>query len=230
MFKLLAILGIFCVSSSMGQTFENIRSQKDEDKIIIVYDLVSIDPGSRVTVRIFSSLDDYKLPLKNVTGDVGIVLPGPNKRIIWQVDTTISNDYQGIVFKFESESSAGWRVISPAASGISRGKENTIQWQGGRDNDEIIIQLLKPDSEVEEIARTKNTGSFKWNTPKTLKPGKSYVLVITSHDTSIEHRFTIKRRIPLGYYAIPGGLGILMIALLGGDSGSDDLPDAPLPN
>ena len=90
MLKLLVIIGIFCVSTAFGQTFENIRTQKDEDKIIIVYDLVSIDQGSKVNVSVFSSLDNYILPLTNVTGDVGTVFPGPNKRIIWKAGEVIA--------------------------------------------------------------------------------------------------------------------------------------------
>lgn len=228
MYKLLAISWIFYVSSSFGQTFENIRSQRDEDKIIIVYDLVSNEPGSNVIVRVFSSLDDYGNPLTNVTGDIGTVLPGPNKRIIWQVDPSIAKEYLSILFKFESETFAGWRIVSPTAKGMRRGKSNNIQWQGGSTGDDITIQLLKPDAEA--IAQMKNTGSFDWNTPKILKPGSGYVIRITSNNNSMEHRFSIKRKIPLGYYGIPvAGLAIYLVSTIG-NSGSNDLPDAPLPN
>jgi hypothetical protein len=196
-----------------------------------VYDLISIDPGSRVTVRVFSSLDDYKVPIKNAIGDIGAVLPGPNKRIIWQVGQTIASDFQGILFKFEGQTFAGWKVVSPTSRGMTRGKSNIIQWQGGFPGDDVTINLLKPGSEeVEEIAQTKNTGSFNWNTPKNLKPGTGYVIRITSLDNSIEHRFSIKRKVPLGYYGIPVAGVVIFIAIISRDSDSDELPDAPLPN
>ena len=231
MFKWLAIIGIFSTASSLGQTFENIRVQRDEDKIIIVYDLVSIDQGSTVTVRVFSSLDDYKVPLKDIIGDIGTVKPGPNKRIIWQVGDIIASDYQGILFKFESQTFAGWRIVSPTEKGMKRGKKNTIQWQGGFPGDDVLIQLQKPGSEeVEEIVQTKNSGSYGWEIPKDLKPGNGYVLHLTSGDNTVEYRFSIKRKLPLGYYAIPVGLGIIIGAILLQEDKSDDLPDAPLPN
>jgi len=231
MYKWLAIIGIFSAASSMGQTFENIRVQRDEDKIIIVYDLVSIDQGSTVTVRVFSSLDDYKLPLKNVTGDIGTVKPGPNKRIIWQVGEIIANDYQGILFKFESQTFAGWRIVSPTEKGMIRGKKNTIQWQGGFPGDDVLIQLQKPGSEeVEEIVQTKNSGSYGWDIPKDLKPGNGYVLHLTSGDNTVEYRFSIKRKTPLAYYGIPAAGLVILVAVLIHGSGTDDLPDAPLPN
>jgi len=231
MLKWLAFIGIFCASSALGQTFENIRVQRDEDKIIVVYDLVSIDPGSRVTVRVFSSLDDYKQPISNTTGDIGSVLPGPNKRIIWQVGETIANDYQGILFKFEGQTFAGWKVISPTSKGMIRGKTNVIQWQGGFPGDDVSIDLLKPGvEEIENIAQIKNSGSFLWDTPKELKPGDGYVLRLTSGDNSIEYRFSINRKIPLAYYGIPAAIVIVVVAIISGDSGSKNLPDAPLPN
>jgi len=230
MLKWLAILWIFSVTSSFAQTFENIRTQKDEDKIIIVYDLVSIDPGSKVTVRVYSSLDDYKMPINNATGDIGPVLPGPNKRIIWQVGKAITNDYKAVLFKFESQSSAGWKVVSPTAKGMKRGKNNLIQWQGGLPGDDVTIQLLKPGfDEVQQIAQVKNTGTYKWNTPR-LKPGNGYVLRINSLDNSIEHRFSIKRRVPLGYYCIPFIGAAVYLVIMNSDPDSDELPDAPLPN
>lgn len=230
MLKLLVIIGIFCVTTSWGQTFDNIRVQKDEDKIIIVYDLVSIDLGSKVNVRIFSSLDDYKLPLDNVSGDIGTIVPGPNKRIHWKVGEAIANSYQGISFKFEGQSVAGWRIISPTTKNVKRGKKITIKWQGEFENDDIIIQLLKSGSEVIEIAKTKNTNSFIWKPSNNLKPGSGYVIRLTSGDNSVEHRFSIKRKIPIGYYCLPVAGLVIFLATISGGSGSDDLPDAPEPN
>lgn len=230
MLKLLVIIGIFCATTAFGQTFENIRTRKDEDKIIIIYDLVSIDQGSKVIVSIFSSLDNFILPLNNVTGDVGTVFPGPNKRIIWKVGEVIANDFEGISFRFKGENFIGWKIINPTTNSFIRGKKNTIHWQGGAASDDVIIQLVKPGLEEQDLLQTKNSGSFTWNIPKDFKPGSGYAMRITSGDNSIEHRFSVKRKVPLGYYAIPAGLGVLLFVLLQGDSGSDDLPDAPLPN
>lgn len=230
-FKFLVLIGIFCVTSSLGQTFENIRVQKDEDKIIIVYDLVSIEAGSKITVRVFSSIDDYKVPLQNALGDIGSVLPGPNKRIIWPVGEVTANDYQGILFKFEGQTFAGWKIVSPTEKGMIRGKINTIKWQGGFEGDDVSIQLLKPGmEEVEDLAHTKNTGSYLWDIPKDLKPGSGYVLRLISGNNATEYRFSIKRKIPLSYYGIPAGVVIITIIAVSGGSGNNDLPDAPLPN
>lgn len=230
MLKLLVVIGIFCASSAFGQTFENIRTLKDEDKIIIIYDLVSIDQGNKVNVKVFSSLDNYILPLDNVTGDVGTVIPGPNKRIIWKVGVVIANDFEGISFRFKGETFIGWKIIDPTEKKFTRGKKNTIHWQGGDANEKVTIQLIKPGPETQDLIQTKNTGSFSWNTPKDIKPGSGYAIRISSLDNSIEHRFAIKRKIPLGYYGIPAGVAIILVAILGSSGGSDDLPDAPLPN
>jgi len=230
MLKLLVIIGTFCATAAFGQTFENIRTQKNEDKIIIVYDLVSLDQGSKVIVSIFSSLDNYILPLTNVSGDVGSVFPGPNKRIIWKVGEAIANDFEGISFRFKGENSIGWKIIDPTTNSFTRGKKNTINWQGGNATDEVTIQLIKPGPETQDLILTRNSGTFIWNTPKDIKPGSGYAIRISSRDNSIEHRFSIKRKVPLGYYGIPAGLAILLVVILGDSGGSNDLPDAPLPN
>jgi hypothetical protein len=196
MVKSLAILGIFFVTSSWGQTFENIRVQKDEDKIIIIYDLVSIEPGSNVSVRVFSSTNDYRVPIKNAIGDIGSVLPGPNKRIIWPAGVAAAADYQGILFKFEGRTFPGWKIISPTEKGLVRGKKNTIRWQGGVKDDDVTIQLIKPGIEtIDRLGQTKNKGYYIWNTPKSLKPGSGYVLRLTSGDNATEYRFSIKRKV-----------------------------------
>lgn len=230
MVKLLTIFGIFCVTSSLGQTFENIRILKDEDRIIIIYDLVSIDRVSNVMVRVFSSVDDYTLPLSNVSGDVGAVLPGPNKRIIWQAGEAIANNFLDISFRFKSETIKGWKIISPTAKGMRRGMKNTIQWQGGEAGSDVNIQLIKPGLEYEQIIQTKNTGSFVWDTPKNLKPGNGYAIRISTNNISIEHRFSIKRKFPLIYYGIPAAGLVIILVVITRDTGSNSLPDAPLPN
>lgn len=230
MLKLLVMIGIFCATTALGQTFENIRTRKDEDKIIIIYDLVSIDQGSKVNVTVFSSLDNFILPLSNVSGDVGTVTPGPNKRIMWKVGEVIANDFEGISFRFKGENFIGWKIIDPTKNTFTRGKKNTIHWQGGEANEEVTIQLIKPGPVTQDLMLTKNSGSFVWNTPKDMKPGSGYAVRISSRNNSIEHRFSIKRKIPLAYYGIPAGLAIILVAIIGNSGGSDDLPDAPMPN
>lgn len=230
MFKLLVIIGTFCVTSALGQTFENIRTRKDEDKIIVIYDLVSIDPGSKVKVSLFSSLDNYNLQLVDVTGDVGTVTPGPNKRIIWKVSAAVFQNFESISFRFNGENLIGWRILESTKNIFTRGKKNMIRWQGGEAGEQVNIELIHPGSKSENIIQTLNLGSYYWNTPKDIKPGSGYAIRISTIDNSIEHRFSIKRKVPLGYYGIPAGLAIILGVIVGSTGGSDDLPDAPLPN
>jgi len=230
MLKLLAFVGIFCATATFGQTIENIRTQKDEDKIIIIYDLESIDQGDKVIVSIFSSLDNFVLPLTDVSGDLGIVSPGPNKRIVWKVGEKIANDFQGISFRFKQEKFIGWKILNTTSTNFTRGKSNMIRWEGGNTNDIVTIQLVKPGLEVQDLLQTKNKGLFTWNTPKDFKPGNGYAIRISSGENSIEHRFSVKRKVPIGYFGIPVGLAAILVVVLGNSGGSNDLPDAPLPN
>lgn len=225
------IIAIFNVTTSLGQTFENIRTHKDEDKIIIVYDLVSLDPGSKVIVSLYSSLDNFKSPLSNIMGDIGTVLPGPNKRITWNADESDLQKFEGITFQFKGEVVLGWRITNPSAKPIKRGKKNIVQWQGGKPDDRVTIQLIDPNQNIEELGQISNSGSFIWNTRKNIKVGKGYLIHITSGENSAEQRFTIVRKIPRVFYVVPvAGAAIFLLLLGDEDNGDGDLPDAPSPN
>ena len=124
----------------------------------------------------------------------------------------------------------GWRILESTKNIFTRGKKNMIRWQGGEAGEQVNIELIHPGSKSENIIQTLNLGSYYWNTPKDIKPGSGYAIRISTIDNSIEHRFSIKRKVPLGYYGIPAGLAIILGVIVGNSRSSDDLPDAPLPN
>lgn len=229
MVRILCIFGVFLFTSSVGQTFQNIRKRVDEDKIIIIYDLVSLDLGSRIKVSLFSSHNNFESPLQNVTGDIGLVLPGPNRRITWTAGELVKSA-DSLSFEFKGEIVYRLKLLSPASnSKIKKGELNTIQWLGGLATDTVTISLVKPNNETQELAQTFNRGSFNWMVPKNLKASKGYSIKIASNIYTIEERFTIKRSVPRIWFIIP--VAGVLVALLSGDGGGDDgLPDAPSPN
>lgn len=230
MVKVLSIIGIFICTSSIGQTFQNIRTRVEEDKIIIIYDLISLEQGSRVSVSLYSSHNNFESPLVDVTGDVGLVLPGPNRRITWKEGVGLENADK-ITFQFKGEIIQKLKILNPAMEGkVKKGKLSTIRWQGGQSDEQVTITLQSPDKEINEIAKTSNTRSFAWSVPNKIKAGKGYVLRITGSDNFTEQRFSIKRKVPLGLYAIPVVGAVIFIISNGGSDGVGNLPDAPSPN
>lgn len=230
MVRVLSIIGLFLCTTAIGQTFQNIRTRVDEDKIIIIYDLISLEPGSKVSVSLFSSHNNFESPLTDVTGDVGMVLPGPNRRISWKAGEQVTNAEQ-ITFRFTGEIVRKLSFISPGVDGkIKRGGNSTITWQGGKSDEQVTITLVKPDEVFVELTKTDNTGSYSWKVPKKLKTGSGYSLRITGSENSSEQRFSVKRKVPIIWFAIPVVGTVIYFISTGADDGISDLPDAPSPN
>ena len=230
MVKILSFIGIFLFTASFGQTFQNVRKRIDEDKIIIIYDLISVDLGSRVKVRLYSSHNNFETPLENLTGDIGFVMPGPNRRITWYAGDLIQMA-DSITFEFKGEIVYGLKFINPAPNqNLKRGRTHTIQWEGGIISDTLTLSLLTPDDELKVLYQTCTKNSFEWTIPDDFKIGSGYTLRMLNSGNVIEHRFAIKRKIPIGWYAAPV-VGILVgIIAAGGGSDDNGLPDAPSPN
>jgi hypothetical protein len=216
---------------AVGQTVENIRTRKDEGKIIIVYDLVDFESGDRAFVKVYSSLDNFENPLTNASGDIGYVAPGPNKRIDWVVPNEVIYNFESISYQFKSEVVIGWKILTPSGNGVKRGTVNNITWKGGKAEDNIKIKLVTPLQVSIDLEQQKNTGTYEWSTSKNLAVGKGYTLQITGSDNVplVEKRFAVKRRITPLIYGVPV-VGVLVLLISGGGGGSEGLPDAPLPN
>lgn len=244
MVKFFSFIGVFLVSTAFGQTFRNVRVIKEEEKMVIIYDLINVELGSKVIVKIFSSHNNFADALTNVTGDVGEVLPGPNRRIEWSAENLPKNYSGDLTFQFKGEVIHGWKFLNPANGKLRRGKKYTLKWKGGQPNDTVTLRFISPgqqmseinkapnaDQQIVEIAVTKNTGSYKWRVPKKITTGPGYVLRLSKDKEVNEQQITIKRKVPIIIYAIPVVGVAIILGSSGGDSnGSGDLPDAPKPN
>lgn len=251
----ICVVGILIFGQSLGQSFENIRTRVDDDKIIIFYDLVTFQAGSKVMVRVFSSHNHFMSPLENVTGDIGLVVPGPNRRIVWTAGA-LAQQADQLIFSFQGDTFYDLKFIKPTpAEKIIRGKSYTIEWMGGHPDDKLVLTLFSsnrsldayketetpantlpepirrkaPKADSVVLTRTKNNGSFVWEAPRGLKPGKGYRLKISGENESvIEQRFVIRRKTPLMYYGIPV-IGAALIFIFKPGPGEQPLPDAPKP-
>jgi len=228
------VVGIFLFSHSLAQEFRNIRTRVDDEKIIIIYDLESLEIYSKVMVRIFSSHNNFTDPLENVTGDVGLVTPGPNRRITWNAGT-LTKSIDSLTFDLKGEIIYILKINSPSTNGIlKRGTSITIRWQGGNPSQNLNISLISPKNKITQLASTPNTGKYAWDIPKNIKTGAGYYLKLTeegesAEDTYIEQRVIIKRKFPLAFYGIPILGAAVYLLIKSGGSDDEKLPDAPKP-
>jgi hypothetical protein len=231
MVKFLSFIGVFLVSTAFGQTFRNIRVLKEEEKIIITYDLIYEEPGSKVVVLMYGSLDNFVKPITNATGNIGEVSPGPNRRVEWDIKNLPAGFTGTPTFQFKGEIIHGWKFVNPKNGTLRRGKKYTLRWAGGMSYDTINLKFISPGNVITEIATVKNTGNYQWRVPKKTETGIGYVLRLTKEKEVFEQQILIRRKTPIALVAIP--LVGVAVFLGIGDSDSEgptELPDAPKPN
>src|SRR6185436_17258090 len=78
-----------------GQTASINKVEMAGDKIVVHYKLESPNQTNTFLLQLYSSKDNFAIPLAKVTGDVGMeVRPGPNNRIEWAIREELGN-YKG---------------------------------------------------------------------------------------------------------------------------------------
>jgi hypothetical protein len=224
---LLAFALSFCISTAFAQSFRNVRVLKEEGKIIILYDLFA-DQGSKVVVTVRSSYDNFQSNITTLTGDIGAVSPGANRRLEW-TDPAIFNYADSLTFQFAGEIIQAFKITKPSGSFLRRGKSITIKWKGGLPSDTIDLKLIS-SQKVISIGTVTNTGSTQWKVPKELDLGGTYFIRLRSNDEIHEKKVIVKRKIPLAVWAIPVVGVAVYLGLSSGDSEPNDLPGAPKPN
>lgn len=192
-----------------GQEISNITASLLNEKTVRVsYDLEGEVPGQMFSVNLFSSTNQFNLPLEFVDGYVGEnVEAGINRFIDWDIERELVA-YEGEL-NFEVRAELTFTPISmvfPESSSITRGKQQLITWKGTNTRERVDIQLLREGRKVGTIANTVNDGQFEWEVPYSVKPGNGYTVKISStssSQTDTGSEFKVHRRIPLLVKIVP---------------------------
>jgi len=196
--KKLLLTGIFFMflyQLSYGQKFENIVARIDNNIVTVSYDLVSPFGLGSYNVDIYSSHNNYSVPLFKVNGDVGSsITAGNRKTITWDIASELG-EYDGTL-NFElrgrnesrgsqqpAESYSKLSVVSPtAASKYKVGQSYRITWSGGNPNSHVNVDLyFKNDKRhIDRIGTNwPNNGVMAYTFPKNLKGSSKYYIKIT---------------------------------------------------
>ena len=201
---------LYCLGLQVsGQEISNINASLLNEKTVRVsYDLEGEVPGQMFSVNLFSSTNQFNLPLEFVDGYVGEnVEAGINRFIDWDIERELVA-YEGEL-SFEVRAELTFTPISmvfPETNSITRGKQQLITWKGTNTRERVDIQLLKDGHKVGTIANTVNDGQFEWEVPYSVKPGNGYTVKISStssSQTDTGSEFKIHRRIPLLVKIVP---------------------------
>ncbi len=213
------------------------------DKVIVNYDLEYSNSSSEFLLNLYASNDNFSVPLKKVTGDVGPeIKPGTNKKMTW----AIRDEWGGYKGKLALEIRG--KVFVPfiklqsfttTAAKYKRGKNYDLLWKAGNSNP-INIELFKCNTRVQGSMQQPNNGAFTLFIPSNAKADDDYRLKISDTRNAEEIVYTpyfkIVPKVPLLVKAfIPLAIGGGVVMLLGGskkDTGgsSSTNSDLPLPN
>lgn len=232
------LLGLFLWSGIIcnAQVIENIKVMFDGQKVTISYDLLHSNPNEKFKVTIFSSHDNFSIPLTFTEGDIGEgVFPGKSRRVVWNVKNVLPPDFDGdLTFRIRASGMAAPKLtLNPLdKTEFKRGEPINLKWAGGATKDQVTIGLYMDGVEKTRIVeKTSNTHAFSWNMSKKQKPGKGYT--IRAYSTAQPNEFTssqafrIKPRIPFYIKALSvAAVGAIVFIVTSG-GGGDTPPDAP---
>ena len=218
-----------------GQQVANIEAtQLDESTIRVNYDLEGELPGQLFTVRLFSSANNFQLPLIFVTGDVGQeITAGKGKSIDWDISQELVAFEGDLTFEVRALITfSPIDVTFPAQGAVRRGTTQGITWLGSNLSEYVDIELFRDDKKVRTIARTQNDGGYEWTIPLDVKAGQGYTVKVSSTSSTQFDQgdyFSIRRRVPLLLKAVPAALVVPAVILIldGGGSGPEILPRPP---
>ena len=205
---LIFLIGVLGLKISAQQISNISASQLNETTVRVNYDLKGEVPGQLFKVDLFSSANQFSLPLEYVDGYVGEdVEAGINKFIDWDISKELVAFEGELVFEVRATLTfTPIMVAFPQNTKVARGKQHEISWQGTNTGENVDIQLYRNGSRVATIASTINDGFYEWDVPSSTKPGKGYSVRISSTSSSQSdtgEEFSIKRKIPMLLKLVP---------------------------
>jgi hypothetical protein len=232
-----------------AQKIENVTAASSEEQIIITYDLIGAQPGQEFRIQMYSSVDNFGAAVLKVTGDIGNRIPaGTQRRIVWNSKEELNNFKGEVTLEVRGEALASlvpqvekpvttsssispYSIKSPWSTSHKRGKALTIIWSGGTPVDNVSLELLKESVPQQKLTDTKNNGNYQWEVPSKMKTGNYQVKLKGPNGETTSTAFRIKPKVPLILKLLPvAGVGYLVVKLLSGGGGDDELPEPPEPN
>ena len=231
--RLPAILLILtCASHSLSaQRIDNLRTFFNGERVVITYDLDAPDDNQHYRINLFSSHDNYTVPLTHVTGNVGYnVVAGKGHRVIWDALNALPVGFnREVTIKIQGTLQL---AIDPIVqTTYKRGGDLSFQWHGGIPEDKVNIMLMRGNEYFKSLAEcVSNSRTYNWKIPKSLRAGKDYAIRVTKANDPAElsksDAFTIKPRIPIWAtgLAVGGVGGVVGVVTQGGANAEPDLP------
>ena len=157
---LILIISILLVNQLFSQSITNVSPKLEGHKIAVTYNLQS---DAAADISLFISEDGGKTftgPLKQVSGDIGTIQPGTNKKITWDVlkERKILHG-NNIVFRVKAEPIKG--LITETTSFLTKNakRDEVITLPSGLQY-EILVEGNGPKPTSTSTVKTHYRGTF----------------------------------------------------------------------
>lgn len=188
-------------------------------------------------VQLYTSQDNFSVPLTKVTGDVGSeVSSGVDKKIVWDVTKELGNFKGNVSLELRGRVYVPFVKIKDVNEGqvFKRGKNYPLNWTSGNLNGQVNIELFNSNNErIWGENNVANVGKFDWYIENNIRKGNNYRLKFTNakdrNDVVYSMPFTIKPKIPFvvkmtGVLAVAAVAGVVITTSGKGASANGDSP------
>ncbi len=228
--------------SAFAQNIVMEKIELSNGKINVFYTLEDSNPNHEYQIDLYSSKDNFAVPLTKVTGEVGNeIKPGVYHMISWDAYEEIGG-YEGeLALEIRARVYIPFVKITGFNEGAKykRGQTYPLLWKSGNMGGQIDIELYRDQSRIDGDRNVPNNGKYEYAFDGSVKPGKDYRLKFTNTRNRDESTYTgyfrIVPKIPvvlkIGALAgIAAGAYLLLNSSGGGENtpaGAEPLPGHP---
>ncbi len=196
----------------IAQNISTERASLEGGKVAVVFTVSSLG-NKKILTELFSSIDNFAKPLKEVSGNIGENISEGRNVVFWdyqkegiqlpgQIDfkitaTELKSKYSSIFAHNQNY----FRAPHP----IGKRNTNRIEWRPNDESKYVMIELLLDDQRVMMLDVVKNTGLYLWNLSSSIEPHMNYSMkLVNKEDPSdyiLSDHFTItKGEVPIKNY------------------------------
>ena len=211
--KIFALVLLFN-NNLFAQRISNVRASSIDNQVKIIYDFDTKDTITKYKVQLFSSLDNFVIPLNSCSGSIGdTIMSGTNKTIIWSSNRAGLN-YEGLVsFEVRAHKYIPLKFTNTFKDSYRSGKKINVSYVGYIHNSQSYFVL---NDGTDTIRIAENPSSSKKSVvilPKKLAGNFNLKLVNPINEqVAVSTNFIIKKN---KYLMVKIGLPTLALCGLG---------------
>jgi len=161
----------------------------ENGKIAIIFTVKDLG-NKKIAAKLYTSIDNYKNPVKEVSGNIGTDISQGENTVYWdykkegvRLPDDIDFEIKATTLKLQYTSVFTHNkhfFMIPAE--IGKKINNEIIWRSNNFKKEVIVELYLDGSKSMVLDIIKNTGKYQWQPASAIGTDKNYQIMIVSND------------------------------------------------